>query len=163
MTRSAISFGLSLVLAVAGLTRAQAPVVAAKDAESLFTSADPGLHRNKQTAYFIMRDLLEANHWELAEKYLTEEYIQHNPLAESGRQGVVDFFTNVLKVKPKPIPEKLSTPIVSVIAEGDLVMVATLRVVKDPKDPSKTYTTTWFDVWRFVDGKAAEHWDCATK
>ena len=142
---------------------AQAPVVAVKDAEALFSSADPILHRNKQTAYFIMRDLLEANHWELAEKYLTEEYIQHNPLAESGRQSVIDFFTKVLKVKSKPIPEKLSTPIVSVIAEGDLVMVSTLRVMKDPKDPSKTYTTTWFDVWRFVDGRAAEHWDCATK
>lgn len=147
----------------AASAHAQAPVTAAENAEALFTSDDPVLHRNKQTAYHIMRDLLEAGHWEMAEKFLTEEYIQHNPLAESGRQGVVDFFTKVLKVKPKPIPEKLSTPIVSVIAEGDLVMVATLRVLKDPKDPSKTYTTTWFDVWRFVDGKAAEHWDCQVK
>lgn len=29
--------------------------------------------------------------------------------------------------------------------------------------PLKTYTTTWFDQWRFVDGKAAEHWDCQVK
>jgi predicted SnoaL-like aldol condensation-catalyzing enzyme len=21
------------------------------------------------------------------------------------------------------------------------------------------YSTTWFDTWRFVDGKADEHWD----
>jgi predicted SnoaL-like aldol condensation-catalyzing enzyme len=26
----------------------------------------------------------------------------------------------------------------------------------------KTYSTTWFDTWRFVDGKADEHWDSAT-
>jgi predicted SnoaL-like aldol condensation-catalyzing enzyme len=26
----------------------------------------------------------------------------------------------------------------------------------------KTYSTTWFDTWRFVDGKADEHWDPAT-
>ena len=26
----------------------------------------------------------------------------------------------------------------------------------------KTYTTTWFDMWRFVDGKADEHWDFGT-
>jgi predicted SnoaL-like aldol condensation-catalyzing enzyme len=24
------------------------------------------------------------------------------------------------------------------------------------------YSTTWFDTWRFVDGKADEHWDPAT-
>ena len=29
-------------------------------------------------------------------------------------------------------------------------------------DPTQTYTTTWFDTWRFVDGKADEHWDPAT-
>ncbi len=143
--------------------QAQEPVTAAKDAEALFTSTDPILHKNKQAAYHIMKDLLEAGHWELADQYLTERYIQHNPLAESGRAGVVKFFTEVLKVKPKPIPEKLSTPIVSVVAEGDLVVVTVLRVMKDPVDPSKTYTTTWFDMWRFVDGKADEHWDCATK
>ena len=45
-------------------------------------------------------DLLEANHWELADKYLTERYIQHNPNAASGRAGVIKFFTEVMKVKP---------------------------------------------------------------
>jgi len=25
------------------------------------------------------------------------------------------------------------------------------------------YTTTWFDMWRFKDGKADEHWDPATR
>lgn len=153
-----------LILALSGFpAKSQVPVVGVKDAEALFTSDDPVLHRNKQTAYHIMRELLEAGHWEMADQYLTEEYIQHNPLAESGRDGVVKFFTQVLKVKPKPIPEKLKTPIVSVVAEGDLVIVGTPRVMKDPKDPSKTYTTTWVDMWRFVDGKADEHWDCAVK
>ncbi|MFT3788820.1 MAG: nuclear transport factor 2 family protein [Tepidisphaeraceae bacterium] len=163
MSIRAIAMALLSVVLWASTVQAQMPVVRAENAEVLFTSDDPILHRNKQTAYHIMRELLEAGHWEMADQYLTEEYIQHNPLAESGRAGVVKFFTQVLKVQPKPIPEKLSTPIVSVIAEGDLVMIATLRVLKDPKDPGKTYTTTWFDVWRFVDGKAAEHWDCATK
>ena len=35
--------------------------------------------------------------------------------------------------------------------------------MKDSKDPTQTYTTTWFDMWRFVDGKADEHWDPATR
>ena len=83
--------------------------------------------------------------------------------AASGLAGVVYFFTQVLKVKPIPVPEKLGTKIAAVVAQGDLVVVATPRTMKDPKDPTKTYTTTWFDMWRFKDGKADEHWDGATK
>ena len=67
------------------------------------------------------------------------------------------FFTEVLKVTPKPIPEKMATKVVSVVAEGDLVVVSFVRDMKDAKDPSKAYTTTWFDMWRFKDGKADEH------
>ncbi|MGR6432901.1 nuclear transport factor 2 family protein [Rhizobium sp. PAMB 3174] len=141
----------------------QEAVVAAADKEALFTSPDPKLNANKQVAYHIMRDLLEANHWELADKYLTERYIQHNPNAASGRQSVIDFFVKVLKAKPTPIPEKLGLPVVFVNAEGDYVTVATVRTEKDPKDPTKTYTTTWYDTWRFVDGKADEHWDSSPK
>ena len=162
MTRSIALAALATLLAAAPM-RAQEPVVGTPDAEALFTSPDPKLHRNKQAAYHIQRDLLEAGHWEMADRWLTERYIQHNPNAASGRAGVVHFFTQVLKVQPKPIPEKLSGKVVAVIAEGDYVVIITPRTLKDPKDPTKTYTTSWFDMWRFVDGKADEHWDGATK
>jgi predicted SnoaL-like aldol condensation-catalyzing enzyme len=158
-----IIVGAVALLAVAGQATAQEPVIGAADAEVLFTSPDPKLHANKQAAYHIVRDLLEAGHWELADKWLTERYIQHNPNAASGRAAVVEFFTRVLMVEPKPIPDKLSLKVVAVVAEGDYVVVITPRVVKDAKDPSKTYTTSWFDMWRFVDGKADEHWDGAVK
>ena len=152
---TALSFGME--------ARAQEPVVAAPDAEALFTSPDPKLHANKQVVYHIMRDLLEAGHWDKADQFLTERYLQHNPNVPSGRDTVVGFFTQVLKVEKKPIPEKLSTPVAFVTAEGDLVTVAIVREEKDPKDPSKSYTTTWYDTWRIVDGKADEHWDSAIK
>lgn len=138
-------------------------VTAVAVAEPLFTSPDPGLHRNKQAAYHICRDLLEAGHWELADRWLTERYIQHNPNAASGRAGAVHFFTEVLKVKPKPIPERLSHPITAVLADGDYVVVVAPRELPDPDEPGKTYTIAWFDMWRFVDGKADEHWDGAMK
>jgi predicted SnoaL-like aldol condensation-catalyzing enzyme len=146
-----------------GRAYAQDPVVGAPNAEALFRSSSPKLNRNKQAAYHIERDLLEAGHWELADRWLTERYIQHNPNAASGRAGVVTFFTQVLKVQPKPIPPKLTRPVVAVVAEGDYVVVITPRTLKDPKDSTKTYTTSWFDMWRFVDGKADEHWDGAVK
>jgi predicted SnoaL-like aldol condensation-catalyzing enzyme len=139
---------------------AQEPVVGVANPEALFTSPDPTLNANKQAVLHIIRDLLEANHWELADKYITARYIQHNPNVASGLDGVVKYFTATRK--PTPIPEKMKTQVVAVLAEGDLVIVARPREYPDPRDPSKKYTTTWFDMWRMVGGKADEHWDGAT-
>src|ERR1017187_8765021 len=142
---------------------AQEPVVGVTGAEAdaLFTSKNPTLNTNKQAAYHIMKDLLEANHWDLADKWLTPAYHQHNPNVASGRDLVVKFFSSFRK--PSDIPEHLTkTKITAVVAEGDLVIVVTPREYPDPRDPSKKYTTAWFDMWRFVDGKADEHWDGAT-
>jgi predicted SnoaL-like aldol condensation-catalyzing enzyme len=140
---------------------AQAPVTASDDPESLFTSPDPTLNANKQVVLHIVRDLLEANHWDQADQYITKEYTQHNPLVASGLDPVVKFFGSR---KPTPIPDAKSwkTKVVSVTAEGDRVVVAFVRELPDPRNPGKTYTTTWFDMWRIKDGKADEHWDGAT-
>lgn len=161
----AIPFAVAALLLASGSASAQAlnaPVTAHPDPESLFTSPDPKLNANKQVALKIVKELLEAGHWERAPLYLTKRYIQHNPLAASGLDAVIHYFVDVAKVQPKPIPAKMKTKVVYVTAEGDYVTVSYVRELKDPKDPSKTYTTTWFDMWRFQDGKADEHWDPAT-
>ena len=161
-----LRIGLIAVLA-AGLGVAQAhaqeAVVGVANPEALFVSKDAKLNRNKQAAYHIQKELLECGEWSRAGEWLTKAYHQHNPNAKSGLDGVVYFFTQVLKVQPKACPEKMQTKIVAVVAEGDYVTVMTPRSGKDPKDPTQTYYTTWFDTWRFVDGKADEHWDPATK
>lgn len=140
---------------------AQEAVRATPNADALFTSPDPKLHANKQVVYFIIKDLLQANHWELADRYIDKDYIQHNPNARNGLDAVVYFFTQVLKVKPTPIAQKLNMPVAEVMAEGDLVTVIYPRQVKDPKHPNGGYSTAWFDTWRIKDGKAVEHWDPA--
>jgi len=140
---------------------AQEPVVGAKDPESLFKSSDPKLNRNKQAALHISRELLECGQWDRVAEWLTPAYHQHNPNAQTGRDAVVYFFTQVLKQPRKDTCTALTGQYVAVIAEGDYVTVMTPRTHKDPRDPSKTYYTTWFDTWRFVDGKADEHWDNA--
>jgi predicted SnoaL-like aldol condensation-catalyzing enzyme len=157
-----LSLAAALTLGCARLN-AQEPVVGVADPEALFHSSDPQLDTNLQAAYHIIKDLIEAGHWEMADRYLTARYIQHNPNARSGRAGVVYYFTKVVKAKPKPIPAKMHTKIAAVLAQGDLVVVAYPREHKDAKDPAKSYTTTWFDMWRFVDGKADEHWDPAVR
>ena len=161
MSLHKILLGALMIGLVVARPAAQAPVTGVADPESLFTSPDPKLHANKQVVLHIVRDLLEANHWELADKYLTKEYIQHNPNVASGLDPVLKFFGSRV---PTPIPDRTNwkTKVVSVTAERDLVVVAFARENRDPRDPSQTYTTTWFDMWRIKDGKADEHWDPAT-
>jgi predicted SnoaL-like aldol condensation-catalyzing enzyme len=158
MKNSLSSLVFATMLLASGAAFAQAPVVGHPDPESLFTDADPKLHANKQVALHIVRDLLEAGHWADAPKYLHEDYIQHNPQVASGLAPVMKFFSGM---KPSPIPDRKSwkTQVVAVVAEDDLVVVALRREMPDPRAAGKTFTTTWFDMWRIKDGKATEHWD----
>ena len=151
---SAVIFSMA-----APMVSAQEAVVGAADPDSLFFSKDPELNRNKRAAYHIVKDLLEANQWHQADKWIGADYIQHNPLVKNGLPPVVEFFTKTLGRKPTPVPEKMKTQIVSVVAEGDKVIVAYVEPITNSKDSSKSYTTTRFDMWRFKDGKAVEHWD----
>ncbi|MFM1887187.1 MAG: hypothetical protein RL026_2344 [Pseudomonadota bacterium] len=166
-TRPLLSLALAVVLPLSAMAQAPMrsladPVVAHPDPESLFTSKDPQLHRNKQAALHIMRELLQCNQWSRADEWLTDKYIQHNPMAASGLAGVKKYFIEVAQRKPTPACTKLTNPVVAVQAEGDYVTVLVVREIKYADDPTKSYTTTWFDTWRFVDGKADEHWDPAT-
>ena len=101
-----ITLRLTAFMMGTGLMTAQDPVVGSSDPESLFTSKDPKLNTNKQSAMHIMRDLLEAGHWDEAPKWLTEKYIQHNPCCANGRQTVMKFFGSLRP--PQPIPNKNS-------------------------------------------------------
>ena len=56
---------------------------------------------------------------------------------------------------------KIKAEIVSITAERDLVTMAHVVRYPDPSDASKTYTTTWFDMFRIEGGKIVEHWDSA--
>jgi predicted SnoaL-like aldol condensation-catalyzing enzyme len=153
--------GVLMTVAFVAPAMAQAPVVGVADPEALFSSPDPKLHANKQVALHIVRDLLEANHWETADQYIAKDYIQHNPNVASGLDQILKYFGSN---KPTPIPDRRNWnyKIVSVVAEGDLVTVAFAHENRDPRDPSKTYTTTSFDMWRIRGGKAVEHWDSSS-
>ncbi len=154
---------MALLASAVSLTAfSQEPVVGVDDPESLFVDDDPVLHRNKQAALHIMRELLQCNQWDRADEWLTDRYIQHNPNAASGLAGVVYFFTEVMGREPTATCDELTTEVVAVTAEDDLVTVMMPRVYDHPNQPGEKYYTTWFDTWRFVDGKADEHWDPAT-
>lgn len=155
-----LSFAGASALAALSAFGQAVPVTGADDPAPLFTDKDPVLNRNKQAAMHIVFDLLAYGHWEDAPKYLTERYIQHNPCCASGRQIVMDLFGRISKPRPIPASTKEYSPkIVAVLAQGDLVAVINRVERPDPRNPGQTYTTTHYDMWRFVDGKADEHWD----
>lgn len=84
----------------------------------------------------------------LIDEHMAEDYIQHNPNAGQGREGVKHFFTNVF---PLPLPEWLGpsgTVEVNYIAEGDFVVRQEIRT-----------HGMLVDVFRVKDGKLIEHWD----
>jgi predicted SnoaL-like aldol condensation-catalyzing enzyme len=152
---------IACVLALPLAARAQVDVQPNPNQSQLLTSADPRLAANKRLVYDFWREVLEAGHMDLAPKYMLESYIQHNPNVPTGRAAFVDFFSKVSK--PKPIESTIKAPLVAIVAERDLVVLSFVHKTADPKDKTKTYTTTWFDMFRVDGGKVAEHWDCDTR
>ena len=149
------------VLVLAPASQAQVVVQANSNHEQLLASPDARLAANKRLVYDFWREVFEAGHMEKAGKYMAELYIQHNPNVPTGRAAFVKFFSKF--AKPKPIEPKVKAPLVAIVAEGDLVVLSFVAERKDPKDPAKKYTTTWFDMVRVEKGKIAEHWDPDTK
>ncbi len=149
----------SLVLPV--VANSQAPVTPNSNHDQLLISSDPKAAANKRLVYDFWREVFEGGQMQFADKYLTESYIQHNPSVPSGRVAFVEFFQRFRK--PTTIEQRVKAPLVANVAEGDLVVLSFVREYDDPKDATKKYTTTWFDMFRIENGKIAEHWDPALK
>ncbi len=152
---------LCITLSMSSAAHGQLPVSENAQHELMLASSDQKLASNKRLVYDFWREVFEAGHVELAEKYLADNYIQHNPNVPTGRVGFVEFFKRF--AKPKVIAPRVKAPLVSIVAEGNLVVLSFVSEEVDTKDPSKKYTTTWFDMFRIEDGKIAEHWDPAKK
>jgi predicted SnoaL-like aldol condensation-catalyzing enzyme len=153
--------GLLAILTLSSAALAQLPVRANLNQTQLLASPDPRLAANKRLVYDFWREVFEAGHMELAGKYMAESYMQHNPNVPTGRAAFVAFFSKLSK--PKPIEPRVKAPLVSIVAERDLVVLSFVSERKDPEDAAKKYTTTWFDMFRVENGKIAEHWDCDSK
>ena len=154
-------FALVVAIALPSAAFAQVAVTAAADQEKLLASTDPRAAANKRLVYDFWREVFEGAHMEFADKYMAESYIQHNPNVPTGRAAFVEFFQRVRK--PAPIEPRIKAPLVAIVAEGDYVVLSFAREHADPKDATKKYTTTWFDMFRIENGKIAEHWDSVAK
>lgn len=137
------------------------PVVGASGTAQLamVPNKDPELFQNKRLAFDLWRHIPDAGREEMAELYLDPIYIQHNPNAATGRAGFQEYFSH----RPDaPVDITLKTPLVALVAEGDLV-VQVLKTERVHPDNKKSYDVPWFDMFRIEGHRVIEHWDTASK
>jgi len=150
-----------LLLCCTGTALAQIPPVPIGTQAEQIKSKDPKLAANKKLVFDMYRTIVNAGHAEMAEQFFTPGYIQHNPNVESGRDALVTY---IKKTRPaRPIPAEIGFPVISIMAEGDMVLVATVSYQDDVENPGKKYANTHFDLYRIENGKIAEHWDHVPK
>ena len=107
------------------------------------------LETNKKKAIAFYRMAYEGDPRGAVEKYLGDEYIQHNPDVADGTQGFIEYFERM----QREYPDK-SIEFVRCIAEGDLVALHTHQTWPG----NDQYIT--MDFFRFDNkGKICEHWD----
>jgi predicted SnoaL-like aldol condensation-catalyzing enzyme len=152
MKKKLLLLGIVLLVCAAAFAQSQ---------QSMLYSNDPQLAKNKKLVYDFWRSVIEGGHLELVPQYMREDFIQHNPNVPTGRQGFLDFFSKF--AKPNPIADTIKGHLITVVAEGNHVVLSFRRGHRDPKDQSKFYWATEFDMFRIEDGKIAEHWDADLK
>ena len=137
------------------------PVVPVKAEEQarLLESDSPQLAANKRVAYDIYRYVMAAQLEPLAD-LISQDLVNHNPNEASGFDGLMEYIRKYIGSEPRPVKDTLDG-LVSIFAEGDMVILAFLREYEHPHKPGEKYTTTWFDMFRIVDAKMVEHWDGA--
>lgn len=134
--------------------------VSAEEQIAMVESGPPELAANKKVAWDLYRVVMSGQ-LDLLEKYSSAEHMtNHNPNEESGFEGMKKFLRGMVGEEERPLPDTLPG-LVTIFAEGDMVILAFARELEHPTRPGEKYTSTWFDMFRVKDGLVVEHWDAA--
>jgi len=109
------------------------------------------LEANKKNVVEFYNQALNEKNFEAASKYLGARYIQHNPAAADGAEGLKGFIGFLRDKFPNSRSE-----IKRVFAEGDHVIVH-VHAVREPGTRGRAI----IDIFRLENGKIVEHWDVA--
>lgn len=105
---------------------------------------------NKEIILNFYRDVWNAHDSSKVADYVCEDYKQHNPTVEQGRQGLLNFLQFFFTKEAKH-------DIQLILEDGDLV-AAYIYVTFN--DGSKAVVT---DIYRLENGIIMEHWDSVQK
>lgn len=107
------------------------------------------LAANKENAIEFYRTAYLGNPAEAVDRYVGDQYIQHNPAVGDGKQAFIDYFTRMAQEYPGK-----TIRFARAIAQEDLVALHTHQVWPGGDE----YVT--MDFFRFdTNGKIVEHWD----
>ena len=104
---------------------------------------------NKELISNFYKEFFNDHIVESAEKYVAENYIQHNPGVGQGRQALMDAFEKKFIEHPE-----FHLDIVKMISEDDMIAVYLKNT-----GPDGTTRCRVVDIYRIENGKLAEHWD----
>jgi predicted SnoaL-like aldol condensation-catalyzing enzyme len=107
------------------------------------------LRRNKEMVLAFYDLLINKKDFNAAARYMGADYIQHNPTAATGVDGLRVWMTDFYRRLPD-----LRANVRRVIAEGDLVALH----VEGTNGPGLGGSAL-VDIFRVRDGKIVEHWD----
>lgn len=108
------------------------------------------VEQNKKLVERFFREIPygSGDNLDVIDELMAEDYIQHNPLAGQGREGVKRFFTEVI---PLPLTGDLAadgTLEVNIIGDGEFVVRQEIR-----------NNGMLIDIFRVKNGRLQEHWD----
>jgi predicted SnoaL-like aldol condensation-catalyzing enzyme len=136
MRRTLIAFAVAAAAAVTTLH----PALAADEAT---------LEANKKIVVEFYEAAINQKDFEAASKFMGDRYIQHNPLAADGHEGLEGFLGYLRENHPDARSE-----IKQVFAEDDYVILH-VHAVREPGQRGSAIV----DIFRLEDGKVVEHWD----
>lgn len=116
---------------------------------SVFASSDVQLELNKKIVTGLYHEIINQKNFEAASQFLGNKYVQHNPLAADGHQGLKAYIQYLRDTYPLA-----HTEIKRVIAEGDYVVLH-VHTVLEPG----TRGLAIMDIFKLDKGKVVEHWD----
>jgi predicted SnoaL-like aldol condensation-catalyzing enzyme len=107
---------------------------------------------NKKIVLDFYDKAINQKDFEAASVHLGDKYIQHNPLATDGPEGLKNFLASAKQNIPN-----FRIEFKRVFADGDYVIVHGHARAK-PDDPADRGSAV-IDIYRLENGKVVEHWD----
>jgi len=117
-------------------------------------ASDAQEEANKKIVLDFYDKAINQKDFEAASVHLGDKYIQHNPLAADGPEGLKTFLAFAKQNIPKFRIEFKRT-----FADGDYVIVHG-HARANPDDPADRGSAV-MDIFRLENGKVVEHWDVA--
>ncbi len=121
------------------------------------------IERNKELVKAFCEEVFVRHKLDSLDKFMRDDYIQHNPDAAQGKAGFLEFFTVIFNALPD-----FKYTLRRIVAEGDMVWIYSTTTGTHTggewlgvKASGNKLDFNVVDMFRIQDGKIAEHWDVA--